>query len=216
MTHAPPAANPLGDSAFTVTLGDEASSDLLKRIHAAAASVRRAELEHVCDVVPGHTTVTVFYDPLRTSFAEISPKVIRLVTGPQSRTPESPRQHVIPVRYDGADLNHVAAETGLTLAEVIQLHSRRTYTVELLGFAPGFAYLGEVDDRLSLPRRPQPRLRVPAGSVAIAGSQTAVYPLSTPGGWHLIGHTASVMFDPRRNPPALLGPGDQVRFEEVP
>jgi KipI family sensor histidine kinase inhibitor len=95
---------------------------------------------------------------------------------------------------------------------VIARHSRRSYIVDLLGFVPGFAYLSELDAALQLPRRPQPRPRVPAGSVAIAGAQTAVYPLDTPGGWHIIGRTDSVMFDPLRDAPALLRAGDKVRF----
>jgi KipI family sensor histidine kinase inhibitor len=119
------------------------------------------------------------------------------------------------VKYDGVDLETVAATTGLSVEEVITRHSRRTYTVDLLGFVPGFAYLSELDTALHLPRRAQPRPRVAAGSVAIAAAQTAVYPLDTPGGWHIIGRTQTVMFDPTRDGPALLSPGDTVRFERV-
>jgi KipI family sensor histidine kinase inhibitor len=106
----------------------------------------------------------------------------------------------------------VSASTGLSADEVIARHIGRTYTVDLLGFVPGFGYLSELDTAIQLPRRSQPRLRVPAGSVAIAGAQTAVYPLDTPGGWHIIGRTDRVMFDPSRDPPALLRAGDKVRF----
>lgn len=121
----------------------------------------------------------------------------------------------IPVHYDGEDLDDVSRLTGLSRAEIIELHSQREYTALVIGFAPGFAYLGELDPRLSLPRRSSPRKRVPAGSVAIAEAQTAVYPSSTPGGWHLIGTTDLVMFDPRRTPPALLRVGDNVVFENA-
>ncbi|HEX9167224.1 MAG TPA: 5-oxoprolinase subunit PxpB, partial [Gemmatimonadales bacterium] len=127
--------------------------------------------------------------------------------------PEPGREWVIPVRYDGPDLEWVAARTGLNPDEVVRRHSARLYTVYLLGFVPGFAYLGELDPTLVLPRRSTPRQRVPAGSVAIAGAQTAVYPLATPGGWHLIGQTTLRLFDPEREPPALLAAGDTVRFE---
>jgi len=125
------------------------------------------------------------------------------------------RLHVIPVRYGGMDLEAVANSTGLSTAEVIARHSNREYSVDLLGFVPGFAYLSELDASLQLPRRAEPRSRVAAGSVAIAGAQTAVYPLDTPGGWHIIGRTETPMFDPAREQPALLRAGDTVRFERV-
>jgi inhibitor of KinA len=119
----------------------------------------------------------------------------------------------IPVRYDGDDLSEVAERTGHTAAEVIALHAGREYYVYVIGFVPGFAYLGELDASLALPRRSAPRKRVPAGSVGIAEAQTGVYPFSTPGGWHLIGRTDVKMFDPRRAEPALLRVGDRVVFE---
>jgi KipI family sensor histidine kinase inhibitor len=121
----------------------------------------------------------------------------------------------VPVTYNGEDLDEVARRTGLTRQMVIEIHCSREYRVYMLGFAPGFAYLGNLDSRLALPRRDTPRKRVPAGSVAIAEVQTAVYPSSTAGGWHLIGRTDLEMFDIRRNPPALLAPGDRVVFEPV-
>ena len=113
------------------------------------------------------------------------------------------------------DIEAVAASTGLSVKEIIERHSGRTYTVDLLGFVPGFAYLSELDAALQLPRRAQPRPRIAAGSVAIAAAQTAVYPLDTPGGWHIIGNTPTVMFDATREMPALLAPGDTVRFERI-
>lgn len=118
----------------------------------------------------------------------------------------------IPVRYDGPDLEEVAERNGMTVEEVVARHSGRSYRAYACGFQPGFAYLGDLDDALELPRRATPRLRVPAGSVAIAGRQTAVYPLQTPGGWHIIGSTSLRMFDAQRDPPALIHPGDVVRF----
>ncbi|HEV8198267.1 MAG TPA: 5-oxoprolinase subunit PxpB, partial [Gemmatimonadales bacterium] len=129
--------------------------------------------------------------------------------------PSSSTLVTIPVRYDGPDLAYVARETGLTEREVIRLHAEPEYRVYLLGFAPGFAYLGDLDPALVLPRRSAPRLRVPAGAVAIGGAQTGVYPLATPGGWHLIGSTSLKMFDPAREPAALLRAGDRVRFQSA-
>jgi KipI family sensor histidine kinase inhibitor len=119
------------------------------------------------------------------------------------------------VTYDGPDLSEVAQRTGMTPESVIDIHCSREYRVYMLGFAPGFAYLGDLDQRLALPRRESPRKRVSKGSVAIAEAQTAVYPSSTPGGWHLIGRTEVTMFDPTRDPPATLAVGDRVRFERI-
>jgi KipI family sensor histidine kinase inhibitor len=210
-------AHSLGDSAVTIASGTERSAELLERIHAAARSLGAAKIPHVEDMVPAYLTLTVFYDPLHASYDEITTKLLDACERPGHRTGEAgaPRKHVIPVHYDGLDLDAVAAATGLSVADVISRHGARAYTVDLLGFVPGFAYLSELDPSLQLPRRPEPRPRVPAGSVAIAAAQTAVYPLDTPGGWHIIGRTETAMFDPAREPPALLRAGDTVRFERV-
>lgn len=210
-------AQPLGDSAVAIVFGTERSPSLLHRIHSAARAVESAKIPHVQDVVPAYLALTVFYDSLRTSYGETSAALLAACDRASefARGP-TPRAHRIPVRYDGQDLDFISSSTGLSVDEVIARHSGRRYTVDLLGFVPGFGYLGELDSALQLPRREQPRPRVAAGSVAIAGAQTAVYPLDTPGGWHIIGSTATVMFDPDRNPPALLAPGDTVQFERVP
>lgn len=210
-------AHPLGDSAVTITFGAERSAELLERIHATAQSLEAARIPHVEDVVPAYLALTVFYDSLHASYAEMAAQLLGACERATQRSGEasSPRAHLIPVRYDGLDLDAVAAATGLSVSEVIERHSGREYRVDLLGFVPGFAYLSEIDPTLQLPRRPEPRPRVPAGSVGIAAAQTAVYPLDTPGGWHLIGRTETVMFDPAREPAALLRAGDTVRFEPL-
>jgi len=210
-------AHPLGDSAVTITFGTERSAELLERIHATAQSLEAARIPHVDDVVPAYLALTAFYDSLHASYAEMAAQLLDACERAARRTGQasSPRAHLIQVRYDGLDLDAVATATGLSIREVIDRHSAREYTVDLLGFVPGFAYLSELDPALHLPRRPEPRPRVPAGSVAIAGAQTAVYPLDTPGGWHLIGRTETVMFDPAREPAALLRAGDAVRFEPL-
>lgn len=209
-------AHPLGDSAVAIVFGTERSAELLHQIHSASRALEAARIPHVEDVVPAYLALTVFYDSLRVSYGEISEALLAACDrradfgeGP------APRTHRIPVRYDGPDLDFVASSTGLSVEEVVARHSGRRYTVDLLGFVPGFGYLGELDPALHLPRREQPRPRVAAGSVAIAAAQTAIYPLDTPGGWHIIGFTSTVMFDPARNPPALLAPGDTVQFERV-
>jgi KipI family sensor histidine kinase inhibitor len=210
-------AHPLGDSAVTIVFGTERGAELLKKIHAAAGSLEAARIPHVDDIVPAYLALTVFYDALRTSYDEITKQLLDECERPGRAGGDSaqPRHHLIPVRYDGMDLEAVGTVTGLSAAEVIARHTGRGYTVDLLGFVPGFAYLSELDPSLQLPRRPEPRPRVPAGSVAIAAAQTAVYPLDTPGGWHIIGRTETAMFEPAREPPALLRAGDTVRFERV-
>jgi KipI family sensor histidine kinase inhibitor len=196
--------------------GTERSAELLHRIHSAARALEAEKIPHVEDVVPAYLALTVFYDSLRVSYREISAGLLAACDRATDfvRT-SSPRTHRIPVRYNGPDLDFVAFSTGLSVDEVVARHSGRSYTVDLLGFVPGFGYLGELDPALHLPRRAEPRPRVVAGSVAIAAAQTAVYPLDTPGGWHIIGLTQTVMFDPERDPPALLAPGDTVKFERV-
>jgi KipI family sensor histidine kinase inhibitor len=207
-------AQPLGDSALTIAFGTEKSAELLKRVHAAAFAVGRAALPEVEDVVTAYLSLAVFYDSGKASYSEVATRVLAVCerVSIDRPTPGMSRTHEISVTYDGPDLDDVATSLGLTTEDVIHRHLGRTYSVDLIGFVPGWAYLSELDPALHLPRRPQPRPRVPAGSVAIAGAQTGVYPLVTPGGWHIIGHTDTVMFDPRRDPPAILRPGDSVRF----
>lgn len=211
-------AQPLGDSAIAIALGKERSAELLNQVHAAAATLAAERLAEVQDIVPSYLGVAVFYDALRTSYTELAPRLLAVCERATGLTAVSDkiREHEIRVIYDGADLAQVSVSSGLTVDEVIARHSGRSYSVDLLGFVPGFAYLSELDSALQLPRRPQPRTRVPAGSVAIAGAQTAVYPLDTPGGWHIIGRTDRVMFDPSREPPALFRAGDIVRFVPAP
>jgi inhibitor of KinA len=207
----------LGDSAITIRFGTEKSPALLARIQAAAALIARAKIEGVEDIVPAYLAVTVFYDSLSRTYADLAGQLLKICESVGETTADTAgaREHVIRTRYDGIDLESVATATGLSTEEVITRHTARAYRVDLLGFVPGFAYMSELDESLALPRLPQPRPRVAAGSVAIAALQTAVYPLDTPGGWHIIGTTDVVMFDPTRAEPALLRAGDTIRFERV-
>ena len=214
---------PLGEQAWTVVLGETVDRMLHERVTVLAARIAAARIPGLVEIVPAYATVTVFFEG---DAEEIRRKLVALYhpersEGAGGRHPErsegaTPQLHSIPVKYSGPDLDYVATQTGLTPDQVIERHASREYLVYLLGFVPGFGYLGDLDASLVLPRRAAPRTRVPAGSVAIAGAQTAVYPLATPGGWHLIGTTSTVMFDPAREPAALLKAGDRVRFEPVP
>jgi KipI family sensor histidine kinase inhibitor len=175
----------------------------------------------VRDIVPGYCSVGIHFDPLHTDIAALE----RVIGEEAQRTRADEREGTsarlveIPVRYggsDGPDLADVARFAACSEEDVIARHCGRTYRVYMLGFVPGFAYMGRVDRTIAAPRHRVPRERVPAGSVGIAGEQTGVYPISTPGGWQLIGRTDVVMFDALREAPSLLQPGDLVRFVRVP
>ncbi|HQZ39424.1 MAG TPA: 5-oxoprolinase subunit PxpB [Vicinamibacterales bacterium] len=170
----------------------------------------------VRDIVPGYCSLGVHFDPLRTDLAALEQAIADegRVAAAVAALPAA-RVHEIPVEYGGAagpDLEAVAAFAGCSTNEVVERHAAAIYRVYTLGFVPGFAYLGGVDRRIAAPRRRVPRERVPAGSVGIAGEQTGVYPLATPGGWQIIGRTSEVLFDAARTPANLLAPGDAVRF----
>jgi KipI family sensor histidine kinase inhibitor len=175
-----------------------------------AAGLRRMALAGVAEVVPAAETVLVVCSDGR-ALAQVRERLagVRAVD-PARAVSNAPIE--VEVRYDGEDLEYVATAVGLDVDEVVALHSATEYVVAFCGFAPGFGYLRGLDPRLHLPRRATPRTRVPAGSVAIAAEYTAVYPRPSPGGWHLLGSTDRVMFDPDRSPPALFEPGAHVRF----
>lgn len=210
---------PFGDAAILITLDTEATEASAARAQSLARRIR--ESTHGNDdwlgVVPAATSVLVHIDPTRDGAAAIA-RLRDLAGGlkpEDGRWPDDSRTVEIPVRYggeDGPDLDAVAEATGLSPQQVIELHAGPEYRALFLGFVPGFAYLGPLPPELVLPRRATPRVRVPAGSVAIAGAQAAVYPIESPGGWHLLGRAATPMWDPRRDPPALLTPGTRVRF----
>lgn len=200
---------PLGESAMLLEITGTAA---VERAAVVAARLRSSPPAGVVDAAAAHETVAVYFDPFGCESAQLSSTLLRAAAEDVSVERAYRASHVIPVVYDGEDLDTVAERTGLTRARVAELHSSIEYTVHAVGFVPGFAYIGELDELLRLPRRDTPRRRVPAGAVAIAGSHTAVYPLITPGGWHLIGRTNVQMFDAVRSPPALLATGDRVRF----
>jgi KipI family sensor histidine kinase inhibitor len=190
-------------------LGTRLDTALNTRAIALAAALKKRR--DVRQAVVGAVSVTVSFDPDLISHDALGAAIRRLAT---KRPPieEPGRLHRIPVVYDGPDLDQVASRLGLRPRQVIELHGRPIYRAFLIGFVPGWAYLGPLPDELVLPRRPVPRTVVPAGSVAIAGQQTGIYPLATPGGWHLIGRTSVRLFLPDSDPPSLFRAGDRVKF----
>lgn len=181
-------------------------------------AVRLPSVPGIRNVHPAYESLLVVFDSLALDHEAVE-RIVRDLMAEESALPDAaPRVVEIPVSYggeNGPDLEDVAAISGLSAAEVIELHSATIYTVSFLGFVPGFAYLSGLPDRLAAPRLKSPRTRVPAGSVAIGGKQTAVYPMTTPGGWRLIGRTTLQLFDPAREKMSLLEIGDQVRFRPL-
>jgi KipI family sensor histidine kinase inhibitor len=178
------------------------------------AALRAAAPDGVRELVPAARTLLVRYDPARLDHGGVEALLAELPDAADSAA-DSAGELVVPVRYDGEDLDEVASLTGLDRDEVVRRHLAGRYTAAFCGFAPGFAYLTGLDERLRVPRRAEPRTRVPAGSVALADEYTAVYPGPSPGGWRLIGGTDLTVWDLDRDPVTLLSPGTAVRFEEV-
>jgi KipI family sensor histidine kinase inhibitor len=207
-----PRIYPFGDSALVCEVPAPATLACQQRIWALAKAVR--EWPNVVEVVPGMNNLTVIFDPRSVDLEAHAPALAAAWNGAVAAQ-SSPREVEIPVRYggaDGPDLAAAADYTGLGVDELVKRHAGGEYIVFFLGFQSGFAYLGGLDASLHMPRRAIPRLKVPAGSVGIGGAQTGVYPVVSPGGWQLIGRTPSVLFDPSGDAPALLAPGDRVRF----
>jgi KipI family sensor histidine kinase inhibitor len=205
-----------GDSMLLVELEPAIDPVINERAILLAARIRGRRARGVRDVAPGYCTVGVHFDPLQTDLAALERAVEAEFASIETIQAAADRQAIeIPVVYGGdggPDLAAVAEFAKCTPHEVVSLHSRRTYRVYMLGFVPGFAYMGRVDPAIAAPRHRVPRERVAAGSVGLAGGQTGVYPVDSPGGWQLIGRTSTVMFDAVREPPSLLAPGDLVRF----
>ena len=206
-----------GDRALVVEFGDRVDRRLSERVLRLDAIIRSNPPPGIVETVPTFRSLAVYYDPLLTSRGELQRAIAPLLD-----LRDNPRTGAklwqVPVCYEGEfapDLAEVARLTGLTPNDVVALHSGTQFHVYMLGFLPGFPYMGDLPPQLALPRRADPRLRVPAGSISIATSLTAIYPYESPGGWHLIGATPIRMFDPERSEPALFAPGDAVRFEPI-
>ena len=197
---------PFGESALLVELENTDQAQAL------AASLRSDPAPGVLESVPGLASLLVELDPLEADPELVANGIERRIRGLDS-APSVGRVHKISVVYDGSDLEAVAALIGRTPSEVVALHTGRELRVLFCGFAPGFAYLGDLPPELRVARLATPRTRTPAGSVAIAGPMTGIYPADLPGGWRVIGRTSVQLFDPHNDPPALLLPGDRVRFE---
>ena len=212
---------PLGDSAVQIVLGDAPDEPTRRRVAAASRRLAESRLPGLTECVPGFTSLTIHYDPVQlppSSDTDWLDSLAHLLGELDELAGDDGRLVEIPVCYGGElgpDLESVASLHGLTADEAIELHAAGDYRVHLIGFVPGFPYLGGLDARLATPRRESPRTAVPAGSVGIGGAQTGIYPVASPGGWQLIGRTPLRLFDAHRDPPALLRAGDRIRFVAV-
>jgi KipI family sensor histidine kinase inhibitor len=209
---------PVAEDALMLYLGDTASPTTAMRVQACVACIEQSLGSELVDVVPSYASILILYDALATDHLSVTRRLRAALDDLPHDTATGGKTVTLPVYYDvevGIDLEELADRAGLSVNEVIDLHSATQYRVYAIGFAPGFAYLGQVDERIAAPRLATPRPRVPRGAVAIAERQTAVYPSESPGGWNLIGRCPVRMFDPdsRRGMPVAVG--DTVRFEPV-
>jgi KipI family sensor histidine kinase inhibitor len=205
----------LGDSALLIQFGDEIDPGVNQRVHELDALLNLDKPAGVVETVPAYATLLVHYDPLLLTYAETSDWVNAELDKVRSAASRKPRRIEIPVRYGGVsgpDLDFVASYHKLSVQEVLRIHTSHIYVVYMMGFTPGFAYMGKLDDPIATPRLETPRTKVPAGSVGIAGAQTGIYPIDSPGGWRIIGRTEVRLFDLAADPVFLFAPGDRVQF----
>ena len=210
-----PRFSPVGEGALLVTFDDGLSPEVNHQVRAIDQRMQGLPIKGVIEWIPAYASILVLYDPFRVHLDRVKNWVAGCFSERTTVDDTSPKQVYIPVRYggeDGPDLSFVAEHHGLSQAEVVEKHVGQVYNVGMMGFLPGFAYLMGLNPGLATPRLDKPRTHVPAGSVGIAGMQTGVYPLDSPGGWRLIGRTDQVLFDPLHEPHFTLSPGDEVRF----
>ena len=205
----------LSDAALLIQLGLEIDPALNRRVHALDARLRATQPAGVIETAPAYASLVVHYDPLVLTHGQVSEWVRTEVSKAEKAAASKPRRLEVPVRYGGQggpDLEFVAAHHGITAREVVAIHTGRDYIVYMMGFTPGFPYMGKLPAAIATPRLETPRTHVPAGSVGIAGDQTGIYPIDSPGGWRLIGTTPLRLFALESEAPFAFSPGDAVRF----
>lgn len=207
-----------GDSALLVEFGKEINEDINRKITAVVKMIKEQRIEGIVELIPSFCALVIQYDPRVISYDEMKNRVKGILELDITLGENGKRIFEIPVCYGGEfgpDIETIAQNAGLSVEEVIQIHSSRDYLIYMLGFLPGFCYLGGLDERIHTPRLTNPRLKINAGSVGIGGSQTGIYPLDSPGGWQLMGMTPVKTYDPDREVPILLEAGDYIRFIPV-
>ena len=206
---------PAGDQALVVELGDAISPETNRRVHNLVLAIEQQETPGVIDLIPTYRSLLVQYDPAQTRLGDLQARLSKAINDLDEQTQKKQVVVHVPTLYDGEyapDLAFLAEHAGMATGDVVGLHSGADYLVYMMGFTPGFPYLGGLPERLATPRLETPRAKIPAGSVGIAENQTGIYPVESPGGWRLIGRTPLKLFDPGRDQPSLLTAGDYVRF----
>ena len=207
-----------GDSALLVEFGKEINPEINQKISAVVQLMKEQHIEGIVDIIPAFCSLLINYDPRVASYEEIKKRIEDLIKVDIKTENKQKKVFEIPVCYGGEygpDLANIAAHAGLSEEEVIQIHSSQDYLIYMLGFLPGFTYLGGLDERIHTPRLASPRIKINAGSVGIGGSQTGIYPVDSPGGWQLMGMTPVKTYDPERETPILVEAGNYIRFVPV-
>lgn len=207
-----------GDSSLLIEFGQEISPKINQKITSTVQLMKEQHIEGVVDIIPAFCSLLINYDPRVIGYEELKERMKNLVKVDVKSQAGKKRIFEIPVCYGGEygpDIENIANHAGLSVDEVIKIHSSRDYLIYMLGFLPGFTYLGGLDERIHTPRLANPRLKIRAGSVGIGGSQTGIYPLESPGGWQLMGMTPVKTYDPEREVPILVEAGDYIRFVPV-
>jgi len=218
MVYETPVFRPMGDRSLLVELGEKIAPDVNRRVQELMLRLQQARLPGVREFAPGYRSLLVVFDPLTLSPSELKARITEVAGRPGSAGLPQAKLLSVPVFYGGEygpDLEGVAGHLGISTDEVIRLHTETMYRVYMIGFTPGYPYMGELPAALAVPRRSTPRTRVPKGSVGIAQRQTGIYSVESPGGWQIIGWTPIELFDPTRQLPSLLEMGDRVKFEAV-
>jgi len=208
----------MGDRGLLLEFGDEISFEANEKVRRMALAIRAEAITGIIETVPTYRSLFVLYNPLILSFAELKERLTQLEEGLKQTCFPDPKLTKIPVVYGGPfgpDLEEVARYHGVSPEEIIRLHCSKPYFIYMIGFMPGFPYMGELPEALATPRLKTPRLAVPAGSVAIAQRQTGIYSMESPGGWQILGRTPVKLFDPEKDPPTLLQMGDLVQFYPI-
>lgn len=216
---------PLGDNGLTIELGKEINTSINQQVQQLFHQLQQQPIQFVSDIIPAYSSVSLIYDtyaikkafPQALAYEHIKMQLVQRINAFDHIVVNHKIQH-IPVCYDialGPDLKAVAAHAHISVEELIRIHTASVYTVFMIGFLPGFPYMASVDKKIQMPRKAQPQLIVPAGSVGIAGEQTGIYPLDSPGGWQLIGQTPLLLFDVALESPCLLAPGERVQFDAI-
>lgn len=207
-----------GDSSILVQFGETIDPVINRKIAATVQMIKQQQIKGITDLIPTYCSLLINYDPRVISFSALTERIRGLLRIEISTSEVTKKIYEIPVCYGGEygpDIQNIADNAGISIEEVIKIHTSQDYLIYMLGFLPGFTYLGGLDERIHTPRLAQPRLKIPAGSVGIGGSQTGIYPMDSPGGWQLMGMTPVKTYDPDREVPILVEAGDYIRFVSV-